>query len=373
MNDLETILAHAGCTGLSPAGDLVDPIQLSTTFQRGIDGSYPAEYSYTRSGNPTRSSLEDILARLEGGHSAGAFASGMAAAAAVFATLPAHSHVVIPDDVYHGVRHLLAEFGTRWGLSYSSADMTSEESILAALTADTKLVWVETPSNPQLQITDLETVGRICRQRGVTWAVDGTWTTPLIQRPLEFGANYVVHSLTKYLSGHSDVLGGAVVSAGADDAERIRSYQTSAGAVLDPFSCWLTMRGLRTLAVRLERQCESAAAIASHLSSHPRVVDVLHPSLVTHVGHQTAKLQMRLYGAMISILVDGGAARALEIVSTTRVFQRATSLGGTESLIEHRRSIEGPASVTPDNLIRMSIGLESSRDLIADLDAALST
>ncbi|NNE34837.1 MAG: cystathionine gamma-synthase, partial [Rhodothermales bacterium] len=238
---------------------------------------------------------------------------------------------------------------------------------------NTALIWVETPSNPQLRITDLSMVARVCSDAGVAWAADGTWTTPLIQRPLEHGARYVVHSITKYLSGHSDVLGGVVISDSDAAAGAIRSYQANVGGVLDPFSCWLTLRGLRTLSVRLNRQCENAAAVASFLSGRQEVTAVLHPSIVTHPGHEVARDQMKLYGAMLSFLVDGDAERAKEVVSATQVLRRATSLGGTESLIEHRRSIEGADSTTPPNLIRMSIGLESSATLLADLERALES
>lgn len=372
MKDLDTLLAHAGCTATSPNGDLVDPIQLSTTYERGIDGEYPGGFYYTRAGNPTRSTLERILTELEGGTDTATFASGMAAASAVFSTLAAGSHVVLPDDVYHGVRFLLEQYGDKWSLTHTATNVTDEASLRASIQPNTRLVWIETPSNPQMRITDLSMVDRVCRESGTDWAADGTWTTPLIQRPLEFGARFVVHSLTKYFSGHSDVLGGAVISADDDAAASVRAFQTTSGGVLDPFSCWLTLRGMRTLSVRLRRQCDNAVALATHLAGEAAVAAVLHPSVTNHPGHDAAQKQMRQFGAMLSILVDGNAERAKEIVSSTKVFRRATSLGGTESLIEHRLTTEGPSSKTPANLIRMSIGLEAADDLIEDLTRALT-
>jgi cystathionine gamma-synthase len=371
MHDPDTLLAHAGCSSTSPTGDLVDPIQLSTTYERGIGGDYPGAFKYSRSGNPTRATLEKTLTALEGGVDTAAFASGMAAASAVFATLPPQSHVIIPNDVYHGVRSMLTEYAERWSLTVTSTDVNSEAALRSHIRSNTRLIWVETPSNPQLNITDLRMIERVCEEYSIAWAADGTWTTPLIQRPFDFGARFVVHSVTKYIAGHSDVLGGAVITRLQKDADSVRSYQTTVGAVLDPFSCWLTLRGMRTLSVRLHRQCENAVALAAHFKDHPSIETVLHPSLTTHPCHEIARDQMQQFGAMMSVLIRGDAQRALEIVSLTKVFRRATSLGGTESLIEHRKSIEGPGSTTPENLVRMSIGIESAGALIADLERAL--
>jgi len=369
---LETLLAKAGCKPDPATGAVVSPPCLSTTFERAPDGSYPHGYIYSRHDNPTRHQLEDTLARLEGGQACAAFASGMAAATALLQTLEPGSHVLIPDDVYYGVRNLLENVFANQGLHYSTADFTDLEAVRTALRPNTRLIWAETPSNPLLKITDLAGLARLAREIGARLVVDSTWAPPPVQRPLDLGADLVLHSLTKYLSGHSDVMGGALIAREADDFfARIRMIQQTAGAVLDPFSAWLTLRGLRTLAVRLQRQCENAHRLAAFLRDHPRVVRVHYPGLPDHPGHEIARRQMRDFGAMLSFEVDGDAAQALAVAARTRVFMRATSLGGTESLIEHRASIETPPTRTPPNLLRLSVGLEHVDDLLADLSQAL--
>lgn len=369
---LETLLAKAGCEPDLATGALVSPPYLSTTFERAPDGSYPRGYLYSRHANPTRHQLETLLAHLEGGQACAVFASGMAAATALLQALEVKSHVLIPKNVYYGVRNLLEKIFVKQVLSYTTADFSDLECVRAAVRPNTRLIWAETPSNPLLQITDLSALAQLAREVGARLVVDSTWAPPPIQRPLELGADLVLHSLTKYLSGHSDVMGGALIAQEADAFfERIRTIQQTAGAVLDPFSAWLTLRGLRTLAVRLRQQCANARVIATFLAQHPGVIRVHYPGLPDHPGHEVARRQMRDFGAMISFEVAGDATRALKVAARTRVFMRATSLGGTESLIEHRASIEPPDTSTPPNLLRLSIGLEHIDDLLADLSQAL--
>lgn len=372
MARLETLLAQTGCDPDVPTRDVVSPIHLSTTFERSEDGTYPGGFSYGRSDNPNRRRLEETLATLEGGESAAAFASGMAAATAILQALRPGDHVVIPDDVYHGVRSVLDEVLVPWGLGYSQADFTKPDAVRAAMKAETRLVWAETPSNPLSKITDLDAVADLAHRGDALLAVDGTWTTPLLQRPLEHGADVVMHSLTKYMAGHSDVLGGVVIARKSDGMfERIRRQQISAGPVLEPFSAWLTMRGMRSLSARMAVHCRNARAVADRLSKHPRVEAVHYAGLESHPGHEIAKRQMDDFGGMLSFQVEGGAEEALAVTARTRIFRRATSLGGTESLIEHRASIERAPTPTPQNLLRLSVGLEHLDDLFADIEDAL--
>ncbi len=369
---LETLLAQTGCDPDLPSGDLVSPIHLSTTFKRAADGSYPGGFMYSRNDNPNRRQFETTMAALEGGAAAAAFASGMAATSAVFQSLRPADHVVIPDDVYYGVRRLLDEVLVPWGLTYSDADFTRPDAVRAASNEATRLVWAETPSNPMSKITDLAAVAAVAHDAGALLIVDSTWTTSLLQRPIEHGADLVMHSVTKYLAGHSDVLGGVVVSRGADEFfDRIRGYQISAGPVMEPFSAWLAMRGMRSLGARMAVHCRNAGAVAEHVRVHPRVRTVHYAGLEDHPGHETAVRQMDGFGGMLSIQVDGGAEEALAVAARTQVFRRATSLGGTESLIEHRASIEKQPSATPQNLLRLSVGLEHVDDLLEDLNQAL--
>ena len=365
-----TLLAHAGCLPDPATGALVAPPILSTTFERAADGTYPGGYVYARADNPTRAALETVLARLEGGAHAAAFASGMAAVHAVLQALPPGSHVVLADDVYYGVRHLL-DTVLAPTLTYTAADLSQPGALEGAIEDATRLVWAETPSNPLLRITDLEAITATTRARGLLLAVDGTWATPLLQQPLALGADVVVHSITKYLAGHSDVLGGAVVVREEGALwRRVRLFQQAAGPVLDPFSAWLTLRGLRSLHVRLERQCATAAHVARFLDAHPAVETVFYPGLAHHPGHDVAQRQMARSGGMLSfVLADAPRARALG--GRLQVFRQATSLGGTESLVEHRASIEGPTTRAPEGLLRVSIGLEHPDDLTADLAQAL--
>jgi cystathionine gamma-synthase len=372
MPHLETRLAQAGGVPDPETGALIPPIHLSTTYERGADGVYPRGFVYTRLANPTRLRFETTLAALEGGAACAAFASGMAAATAVLQALRPGDHLLLPDDVYYGVRRLVETVFAEWGLAWSVVDMTDLDAVEAALRPATRLVWTETPSNPMLKITDLRAVAERAHAAGARLLVDGTWMTPFLQRPFEHEADLVLHSVTKYLGGHSDVLGGAVVFRAEDDlSERVRALQTSAGAVMDPFSAWLALRGMRTLAARLRMQCDTARRLAAFLQTHPAVARVHHPSLPEHPGHAVARRQMDDDGAMLSIEVRGGLDEALAVAARVKVFTRATSLGGVESLIEHRASIEAPPSRTPESLLRLSIGLEHPDDLLADLSQAL--
>lgn len=374
MPHLETIIAKAGTEPDRETGAVIPPIHLATTFERAPDGTYPAGYMYSRMDNPTRHQFEESMAVLEGGLSCAAFSSGMAAATAVLQALRPGDHAIFPDDMYYGVRRILHELFEGWGLTYSAVDLTDFDALESALLPQTRLVWAESPSNPMLKITDLAALAERTHAAGALLIVDSTWTPPVIQRPFDFGADLVLHSVTKYLAGHSDVLGGAVITrAHTPLFDRIRTIQTSGGAVMDPFSAWLALRGLRTLAARLRIQCENARAVASFLDQHPAIRQVHYPGLPMNPGHELASRQMRDFGGMLSCEVQGGREEAMAVVARTKVFTRATSLGGTESLIEHRASIEPPPSKTPESLIRISLGLEHVDDLISDLAQALGS
>jgi len=369
---IETLAVHAG-RGIDPAtGAVMPPIHLSTTFERKPDGSYTDGYIYTRSENPNRRSLESCLAMLEGGAVGLAFASGMAATHAVLQSLAAGDHVLLPDDSYFASRKLAQEVFGRWGLDVTLVDMTDLGQTAAAIRPNTRLLWVESPSNPLLKITDIAAVADIAHAAGARCVVDNTWPSPLGQQPLRLGADAVMHATTKYLGGHSDILGGALVLAQDDAwAATLRTVQSTVGAVPSPFDCWLLLRSIRTLPYRMRGHFANAAAVAAFLAQHPRVAVAHYPGLPSHPGHAVAARQMTAFGGMLSIQVAGGAAEAMAVAARLRLFTRATSLGGVESLIEHRASVEGPQSKTPPNLLRVSIGLEHPDDLIADLAQAL--
>jgi cystathionine gamma-synthase len=357
------------------SGGLTPAINPSTTYEQQADGSYRQDRVYTRADNPTYEHAEGLLAALEGaGCACALFASGMAAATAIFQSLLPGDHVLVSRVLYWGVRKWLAEFALAWGLDVEFVDSTDLEAVASALRPGrTRLLWVETPANPMWEVTDLAAVCTLAHAAGARVAVDNTVATPVHTRPMEFGADLVVHSATKYLNGHSDVLAGAVLTARRDPFwERIRSWRRNAGAVPGPFEAWLLQRGMRTLFLRVRRASGSALAIANHLQGHPALRAVLYPGLPSHPGHQVAARQMRDgFGGMLSIRLAGGAEQAMAVLPAVRVFKRATSLGGVESLIEHRRSTEGPSSPVPDDLLRLSIGIEFPEDLVADLDAAL--
>ena len=368
----ETLAARAAHQVDAATGAVTAPVHLSTTFERAPDGDYPRGYVYARSGNPNRALLEERMAALEGGAGAACFASGMAAAGAVFHTLAAGDHVIAPADCYHGTAALLRDVFARWGLQASFVDMADETQLTDALRPNTRLVWVETPSNPLLKITDLERAAAIAHEAGALCVCDNTWATPMLQRPLEAGADAVTHSTTKYVGGHGDLTGGAVVC--REDGELlagVRQAQATYGAVPSAFDCWLALRGMRTLHLRMRAHCDNAARVAEFLDAHPRVDAVYYPGLAGHPGHDVAARQMDGFGGMVSFQVAGGREDAMRVAANARLFTRATSLGGTESLIEHRASIEGPRSRTPQNLLRASIGLEHPDDLIEDLAQAL--
>jgi cystathionine gamma-synthase len=368
----ETIAVHAGRAVDSATGAVAAPIHLSTTFERATDGTFPSGFEYPRGNHPNRAALEQALAVVEGGSAAAAFASGSAAVHAIFQALAPHDHVVVPLEAYHGILRLLRSVFTRWQLAIDFADMTDLDALGQAVRSDTKLVWAETPSNPTLKLTDLAAVGEIAHAQGALFACDNTWA-PLIQRPFTFGADLVMHSTTKYFGGHSDVLSGAVVAREENEFfQRIRELQKLAGAVPGPFECWLIHRGIHTLPVRMRAHCDNALRVAEFLDSHARVSQVHYPGLISHPQHELARRQMQQFGGMISFELKGDRAAAMELPNKLRIFTRATSLGGVESLIEHRQSIEGPESPTPETLLRLSIGLEHSDDLIADLEQALA-
>jgi cystathionine gamma-synthase len=368
----ETLAVHAGAAPDPVTGAVRPAIQLSTTFERAPDGSFPSGYAYIRDANPNRHALEAAMARLEGGASAIAFASGMAATNAVFQALKPGDHVVAPLDAYYGTAKLLNEHFVPWGLAVSFVDMTDLAALRAALRPTTRLVWMETPSNPTIAVTDVAAVVALARTTGALTACDNTWATPFLQRPLALGVDLVMHSTTKYLSGHSDVMGGVVVAREAGPlAERLRSVQGHGGAVPSPFDAWLVLRGIRTLPWRMRAHCSNAETVASFLSRHPRVERVHYPGLSTDPGHAVAAKQMAAPGGMLSFVVRGGRPAAFDVAARVRVFTRATSLGGSESLVEHRASVEGPKTRAPEGLLRLSIGLEHPDDLVADLRQAL--
>jgi cystathionine gamma-synthase len=369
---METKAVHAG-RGVDPAtGAVTPPIHLSTTFERDADGSYPRGYEYTRESNPNRDALEECVQELEGGAAAAAFSSGMAATMTVLQTLAPGDHVVVPDDTYFGTREIFRDLFSRWGVETSFVDMTNAEEVGGAVRPSTKLFWVETPSNPRLKITGVREISGIAREAGVLLACDNTWATPVLQRPLELGADLVMHATTKYLGGHSDLMGGVVVAKSDDGPfRRIREVQHSGGAIPSPFECWLALRGIQTLPYRMRAHSENAARVAWFLDGHPAVAEVFYPGLESHPGHRIASEQMSLFGGMLSFLVDGDRRSAMAVAANVRVFTRATSLGGTHSYIEHRASIEGPGTAAPENLLRLSVGLEHPDDLTDDLARAL--
>ncbi|MDE2996932.1 MAG: aminotransferase class V-fold PLP-dependent enzyme [Bacteroidota bacterium] len=373
MAHLDTLLAQAGTEPDPQTGAMAPPIHTATTYARRNDGSAPDGFVYSRNDNPTRRRLEETLAAAEGGAACIATSSGMAAVMTLLQTLKTGDHVLLPEDIYYGVRELAHKQFGRWGLEVSEVDMAQPEAVKDAIRDTTRFVWVESPSNPQLNVTDIAAVGHMAHAAGAKLVVDNTWPSPLITRPIELGADIVLHSVTKYLGGHSDVLGGALIfKEQTNTFEKAHALAKQGGAVLDPFGAWLTMRGMRTLGPRLRQQSATALALAQWLQDHPAIERVRYPGLESHPGHEIAKRQMTLFGGMLSFQVKGGAKEALSVVAKTRLFANATSLGGTESLMEHRASVEGDDSPTPKNLLRVSVGLEHMEDLMADLDRALS-
>jgi cystathionine gamma-synthase len=369
---IETLAVRAGHAVDPSTGAVTPPIHLSTTFERERDGGYRQGHVYARTSNPTRQSLETALAALEGGSAAIAFSSGLAATHAVFQALAPGDHVLVPEDAYYGTLRLVREVFAPWGLKADACDMSDLAAVERLLRPETRIVWVETPSNPLLRIVDIAALAGLAHTVGARCVVDNTWSTPLLQRPFELGADVVMHSTTKYLGGHSDLIGGALVARADDDyTARLRMLQGLGGAVPSPFDCWLLMRGIRSLPWRMRGHCANAAAVARFLSEHPAIEAVHYPGLPSHPGHDIAARQMSDFGGMLSIQVRAGEQAALDLTNRLELFTRATSLGGPESLIEHRASVEGPESRTPKGLLRLSIGLEHPDDLIEDLDQAL--
>ncbi len=369
---IETLAVHAARDIDAATSAVAAPLHLSTTFERAADGGYPQGFSYSRPDNPTRRALEHCLAEMEGGAEAICFSSGSAATMAVFSLLKPGDHAIGPRECYYGTRQQLRDVAGGWGVTVDFVDTTDAGAVEGKLRPETRLVWIETPSNPTLSISDIASLARLAHGNGAWLGCDNTFATPILQRPVAFGADFVMHSSTKYLGGHSDVMGGALILRTPDQtAARLRAYQAVAGAVPSPFDCWLVRRSIATLPYRMRAQSAAAARVAGFLAGDERVERVFYPGLASHPGHALAHAQMQSFGAMVSVCVRGGAVEAIAVAARVRLFTRATSLGGVESLIEHRASVEGPDSPTPQNLLRLSIGLENEEDLIADLDQAL--
>jgi cystathionine gamma-synthase len=375
--NFETLAIHAGQAADAQTGAVVTPIyQVSTYKQDGV-GGLRGGYEYSRSANPTRTALEENLAALEGGRRGLAFASGLAAEDCLLRTiLVPGDHVVIPNDAYGGTFRLFAKVAERWGVQWSVADTSDPSAVREQIRPNTKAIWVETPSNPLLGITDIAVIADIARHAGAKLVVDNTFASPYLQQPLALGADVVVHSTTKYMGGHSDVVGGALIAADAGLGEELAYHQNAMGAVAGPFDAWLVMRGIKTLAVRMDRHSENATKVAEMLRSHPKVAQVLYPGLPEHAGHDIAVKQMKAFGGMVSFRVQGGEEAAVEVCNRARLFTLGESLGGVESLIEHpgrmtHASAAGSPLEVPSDLVRLSVGIESADDLLADLRQAL--
>ena len=370
---IETLAVHAGHGVDSATGAVTEPIHLSTTFERDADGGYPRGFLYARNDNPNRHALESALAALEGGAACAAFGSGLAAVTAVFQGLKPGDHVIAPADIYHGTANVLKHLFAKWGVTSSFVDMTRLDAVEAALTVTTRIIWIETPSNPLLRCVDIATLSALAHRHGARAIADNTFASPMLQQPLALGCDMVMHATTKYLGGRSDVLGGALIARDDDDAfAAVRSAQLYGGGVPSPFDCWLLMRSLPTLPVRMRAHCDNAMKVAGFLQQHRKVGTVHYPGLEDSPFHALAKRQMKGFGGMLSFEVVGGKEAAMRVAASLEIFTRATSLGGVESLIEHRASIEGPQSRTPQGLLRASIGLEHPDDLIEDLARALN-
>ena len=369
---IETIAVHAGHAVDPATGAVAAPIYLSTTFERDLEGTYSRGFMYSRNDNPNRQALERGVSMLEGGEAAAAFASGTGATMSILQALSPGDHVLAHLDAYYGTSRLIREIFVRWGLEVDFVDMSHLAAVKKALRSNTKLAWAETPSNPLLKIVDLAAVAKVVRETGALVVCDNTWA-PVLQRPFDLGADLILHSTTKYFGGHCDVLGGIVVAKTENEFfQRIRSIQYEGGAVPSPFDCWLILRGMRTLPWRMRAHSGNAMKIAEFLARHPKVKRVHYPGLQSHPGHKIAAAEMSMFGGMLSLEVKDGYDAAMSVAAKTKVFIRATSLGGVESLIEHRASIEGPGTTSPAGLLRLSIGLENADDLVADLDQALA-
>ncbi|MGH9294047.1 MAG: cystathionine gamma-synthase [Acidimicrobiales bacterium] len=371
----ETLAVHAGQEPDAGTGAVVAPLHLATTYLQDGVGEHRG-FEYSRTGNPTRLSLETALSALEGASHGCCFSSGMAAEDAVLRLLRPGDHVLLPNDAYGGTFRLVSQVFAPAGIGFSPVDISSAATVEGAFTEATRLVWIESPSNPLLKIADIPVLAQMAHSRGALVVVDNTFATPYLQQPLSLGADLVVHSATKYLGGHSDVVGGAVLTNDANLAERLAFIQNAAGAVPSPFDCYLVLRGIKTLAVRMERQCDSAGEVAAFLCAHAAVAAVNYPGLPGHPQHDLARRQMRRFGAMVSFSLRGGERAALSVAGRTRLFYLAESLGAVESLIEHparmtHLSVEGSELAVDPGLLRLSVGLETVADLLADLAEAL--
>jgi cystathionine gamma-synthase len=370
---IETLAIHAGGEPDKETGAVAPPIHMATTFQHGPAGERVAGYEYQREANPTQSRLEECLAAMEKGAAALAYASGMAAMNGVLECLPSGAEILIPQDCYGGLRTLGEEFLPERGLSTRAINMCDINAVRAAISEKTRCLWVETPSNPLLEVADIQAIAALCKEKNVLLICDNTFATPILQQPLTLGADVVMHATTKYFGGHSDVMGGALVFAKRDafyDSAAHRRHIT--GNILSPFNAWLILRGCRSLPARMAWHCANAKKIAEFLSTHPAIEKVNYPGLSTHHNHAIAKAQMRDFGGMMSIHLKGGREATLAFAAKLKLFINATSLGGCESLIEHRASVEGSNPVSPQNLMRISVGLEHADDLIDDLRQALA-
>ena len=371
----ETRAIHAGQDPDPATGAIITPIYQTSTFVQKAVGEHQG-YDYARTANPTRQALQDALASLEGGAWGLAYASGMAATQNVHYLLNPGDHILLTDDAYGGTHRFISKVWSRYGIDYTLVDMTDLDNVRAALRTNTRLVWAETPSNPYLKVIDIKGIADILRGHPAMFMVDNTFASPYLQNPLALGADLVLHSTTKYIGGHSDTVGGAVIGNDPDVFATMKFHQNAAGAVPGPFDVWLALRGIKTLAVRMERHSENAQAVAEFLAGHPAVERVFYPGLAGHPGHDVAKRQMRGYSGMVSFTVKGDVDTALEVARGTRIFQLAESLGGVESLIEHpgqmtHASVAGTGAEVEDTLVRLSVGIENRDDLLRDLEQAL--
>ena len=371
----ETIAVHGSHLKDETAGAIAAPVFLTTTFERALDGTYPKGHMYSRNSNPNRTALEKGLAALEGASRGFAFGSGLAAVNAVFQCLQSGDHILMPEVGYYASYKLAEEILGPWGLEVTQVDMTDLAAVEKAVQKNTKLIWAETPANPMLSITDIKGLSAIAKKHGLKLGVDNTLGTPVLQNPIAQGADIVMHATTKYIGGHSDIMGGAVLMKEDDEwAKRIERVQILMGATPNPLDCYLLARGLKTLPLRMREHSANALELAKRLEKHPKVERVHYPGLESHPQHALAKAQMpQGFSGMIALQVKTGETETREMAGKLRIFQQATSLGGVESLVEHRKSIEGPQSTTPGNLLRFSIGLEHVDDLWADLEQALAT
>jgi len=368
---IETIAIHAGNHVDETSKAIIQPIILSTTFERAEDGSFPGGYIYSRSSNPNRALLENLLAKLEGGADAASFSSGNAAGMSVFQSLPPGTHVIAPDDMYHGLRNQL-KLLFKGILTFDFIDVNDSQVLLDHLRPETGLIWIETPSNPLLKVTDIKKVVDIARRQNIKVACDNTFATPICQQPLALGADLVMHSCTKYFGGHSDLMGGALITKEKSDWwQKIRQVQEYGGAIPSPMDCYYLARSMKTLPYRIRGHVHNAQLLAEFLELHPKIESVMYPGLPSHPQHEIAREQMSGFGGMLSFCVKGGEAEARRVINNLKLITRATSLGGVESLVEHRATVEGPDTKTPFNLLRVSVGLEHIDDLVADLTHAL--